>query len=297
MVPATTENGGSSSDASTRAAVVAGGVDLLITLGALLAARSTVILADFFKTLLEFIAVLLAWLTIRRIRRGAGHEFDYGIGKLENLSSLIVALLMVVCLLVIVTGAIRSILHPAHIAGIGVWISLGSQVVYGIINTRLCRQSRRLARERNSPLLDSQAGLFSTKAIGNGFILLSLALSSLLGGFRWALYIDPLASLIIAGSILFAAMGILKNSTLDLLDRTVEEGHQIAILRALARHFECYEDLRDIRSRRSGSQVFVEIILGFAPAQTAAEVERVARELKTELEKEIPGSRVTIGLA
>ncbi|MFA5262410.1 MAG: cation diffusion facilitator family transporter [Opitutaceae bacterium] len=296
MHHASTESGGNR-ESATRTAVIVGGIDLLVTLSAWIAANSSVILADFFKTLLEFIAVLLAWLTIRRIQKGANHEFDYGIGKLENLSSLIVGVLMFFCLLVIVFSSVRSLLHPSHITGIGVWISLVSQIVYGVINARICIQSKRMARERNSPLMASQAGLFFTKAVGNGFILLSLCLSSLLGSFSWSLYIDPVASLIIAASILLAALGIFKNSTLDLLDRTLEEHHQIAILRSLARHFDRYDELLEVRSRRSGSQVFVEIILGFSPELKAAEVEATARALKAELEKEIPGSRVTIGVA
>jgi cation diffusion facilitator family transporter len=284
-------------ESATRTAVIAGGIDLLVTLGALLAAHSAVILADFCKTLLEFMAVLLAWLTMRRIHRGANHHFDYGVGKLENLSSLIVSLLMFLCLAVIVANAGYSMAHPAHISGVGVWISVAAQIVYAVINTRLFLQSRRLGRERNSPLLEAQAGLFFSKAVGNGFILLSLGLSALLAAHSWSLYIDPCASLIIAGSILFAALGIFKNSTLDLLDRTLEEEHQICILRALARHFNSYEELREIRSRRSGSQVFVEIVLGFAAAQPASESEAAARQLKQELEREIPGSRVTIAIA
>lgn len=290
---------GSGSDhaASTRAAVIAGGIDVLVTLGALVAAHSAVILADFCKTLLEFIAVLLAWLTLRRIQRGGNHQFDYGVGKLENLSSLVVGVLMFLCLGVILASAVRALLRPAHVSGAGVWVSLAAQLVYGVVNTRLAMQSRRLAREQNSPLQEAQAGLFFTKAIGNGFILLSLTLSTLLGAFAWSLYIDPVASLIIAASILFAALGIFRNSTLDLLDRTLEENHQFAILRALANHFDQYAELREIRSRRSGSHVFVEIVLGFEPEQTARQIELAASELKGELEREIPGSRVTIAVA
>jgi len=292
-LPVSSDDGG----ASTRAALIAGGIDLLLTLGALVAAHSTVILADFCKTLLEFVAVVLAWLTLRRIHRGTHHYFDYGVGKLENLSSLLVGLLMFLCLGLIMSSAVWGMLHPSHISGVGIWVSLAAQATYAVINTRLALRSRRLARTQNSPLQKAQAGLFLTRAIGNGFILLSLSLSSLLVAYSWSIYIDPVASLIIAASILFAALGIFKNSTLDLLDRTLEEEHQIAILRSLANHFDSFAELRDIRSRRSGSQVFVEIVLGFAPERTAGQIEADARKLKTELEREISGSRVTIAIA
>ena len=77
----------SSKESSTRTALIAGGIDTLITLSAALAANSSVILADFLKTGLEFIAVLLVWVAIRRIKKG-GSQYEYGMGKLENLSGI-----------------------------------------------------------------------------------------------------------------------------------------------------------------------------------------------------------------
>ena len=297
MTHAPAPSDGTSKEAATRSAAIAAGVDVFFSLGALIAASSSVILADFLKTFLEFVAVLLAWYAIRRIQRGGGHQFDYGVGKLENLSSLVVGVLMFGCLTLILVNAIRSLLHPSHVAGIGVWISLANQIIYLFVNAWLSVRARRMAKAQNSPLMASQAGLFFTKALANGFILLSLTLSLLLSQYAWALYIDPIASLIIAASILFAAVGIFKDSTLDLLDRTLEENSQLAILRGLAKHFERYEELHEIRSRRAGSHVFVEIVLSFPPAQTAAEVQNSARLIKSELEREISGSRVTIGVA
>jgi ferrous-iron efflux pump FieF len=296
MHAAPVDNGGDGA-ASMRTAVIAGGIDLLVTLGALVAAHSAVILADFCKTLLEFIAVVIAWVTLRSIQRAGHHEFNYGVGKLENLSSLVVGLLMCLCLGVIMTNAVLVLLQPAHISGAGVWVCLASQVVYCVVNSRLALQSRRLARSENSPLHDAQAGLFFTKAVGNGFIFLSLGLSKLLAAHSWSVYIDPVSSVLLAASILLAALGIFKNSTLDLMDRTLEEKHQMAILRSLANHFDRYAELREVRSRRSGRQVFVEIVLGFGPQDTAGEAAAAAREIKAELERELPRSRVTIAIA
>lgn len=74
---------------------------------------------------------------------------------------------------------------------------------------------------------------------------------------------------------------------MDLLDRTLE-AYQIAILRALATHFD-YEEFLEVRSRRSGSQVFVEIVLSFPAEQLAKDTAQTARELKADLERgEIP---------
>lgn len=279
--------------------MLAGAVDTLITLGALLASHSSVVLADFFKTLIEFAAVLLSWLVLRRIRRGQSHayDYDYGIGKLENLSSLFVSLLMLVCLGIVIVNAVYNLIHPSHISGPGVWVSMVSQVVYAGVNGVLCLRSRRAAAAESSPVMASQASLFFTKTVANIFILVSLVLSLSLSRFSWALYIDPLASLLIAGSILLAASGIFTHSCRDLLDRTLEEEHQILILRELTRHFHEYENLHDIRSRRSGSHVFIEILLEFTADRKVGEVQEIVERMCRSLEQQISNSRVTIGLA
>lgn len=277
-----------------QAALIFGAVDTLVTFSAFLAARSSVILADFLKTVLEFVAVLLAWYTVRRMRQGADHRYQYGIGKLEHLTSLGVGVLMFICLLVIVGNAVRNIMNPGHIAGIGVWISLGAQFCYGIINTTLFVRTDRMARQESSPLMASQARLLLSRAVGNLFIFAALVLSMTLHGHGWALYIDPVASLIVATFILLSALGIFSSSIDDLLDRALEEESQIIIMRELVKSFHDYEEIHGIRTRRAGKQVFIEIFLEFAGDKTVADVQPVIDRISANLEQAIPGSHVVV---
>ena len=277
--------------------VIAGLVDTIVTLGAMFAASSSVLLADSLKTLLEFIAVLLSYLALRQIRRGKAHAFDYGLNKLENLSSLLVAILMMICLAVIVISATINLCRPSHIAGTGLWVSMTAQVVYVAVNSTLWFKNRRLARELGSPVMDSQAKLFLTKAAANVFILASLASSLLLADRPWSAYIDPIASLAIAASILVPAVGTFSNSFYELLDRTLEETHKLTILREIGPFICEFTDLHGIRSRRAGSIVFIEIVLEFDPDRRVGEVQEIIEQLRGNIQKAISKSRVTIALA
>ena len=100
----------------------------------------------------------------------------------------------------------------------------------------------------------------------------------------------------IALSILSATLGIFSSSVYDLLDRTLEEERQIMILAELARHFNDYEELHGIRSRRSGGEVYVEIFLEFDPEKRVSEVQEAVDRLRKSIEKKIQGSRVTIAM-
>ncbi|MBM3858886.1 MAG: cation diffusion facilitator family transporter [Verrucomicrobia bacterium] len=288
---------GQDKEAAARAGAIAGLVDVLICVAAACASNSAVLLADALKTFLEFVAVLLAWLAIRRINRGAHHNFDYGIGKLENLSGLFVGILMMLCLLVILGNAIRNFLSPSHVSGLGLWIGIGDQIIYLGINSYLCYRSRQVAAKDNSPAVAAQGRLLFTRAVANAFILIALVLSISLSRFHWAMYIDPCASLLIGGSILLAAFGIFSSSVYDLLDRTLEEKHQLLILRELAGHFDDYEALHGIRSRHAGGQVYVEIFLEFDPQKSVADVQRAINQITESLQSKIPNSHVSIALA
>lgn len=287
---------GLSRERALRGLFIAGLLDVLLTTTAFLLSNSGVLLADFLKTLIELIAITLSWVAIRRINRGGGKTYEYGLGKLENISSLFVGMVMLLSFLIITANAIRNIIVPGHIEGIGLWISIGAQVVYLGINGFLWGRNRRLSRESPSPLMDSQTKLFLTRFLGNAFILLSLVLSMTLSGFRWSSYIDPAASMVIALSILSATLGIFSSSLYDLLDRTLEEERQIVILAELARHFHDYEELHGIRSRRSGAQVYVEIFLEFDPEKKMGEIQRVIDSMRRDIESQLQGSSVTIAL-
>lgn len=71
---------------------------------------------------------------MRHLARGAGEACDYGIGKLENLSSLIVAALLGLVFVVITVNAARGLMPPSHVGGIGAVSSQVAQVVFGRIN-------------------------------------------------------------------------------------------------------------------------------------------------------------------
>lgn len=287
---------GASRERALRGLFIAGLLDVLLTTTAFLLANSGVLLADFLKTSIELIAITLSWVAVRRINRGGGKKYEYGLGKLENISSLFVGMVMLLSFLIISGNAARNIFHPGHIAGVGLWISIASQVIYLGINGGLYVRNQRLAKSAPSPLMDSQTKLFMTRFVGNTFILLSLGLSMLLSRYSWASYIDPAASMVIALSILSATLGIFSSSLYDLLDRTLEEERQIVILAELARHFHDYEELHGIRSRRSGAEIYVEIFLEFDPEKTMGEVQRAIDAIRNDIEQKLQASRVTIAL-
>jgi len=254
--------------------------------------HSTTILADFFKTACETFANFLAWLSLRRVAQGKTGVYQYGYGKLENLSSLTVAGAMIIAFTVILYGVIDRLRHPAPVGQ--VWLGLLTTSIAFVLNVWLWLKNHRLARKDPSPIMESQWRLFRTKAINNISVISILGLSALLRRYPWSFYIDPVGSLIVAGFLLSSAYGVASASVYDLMDRTLEEALQFIILQELAAYFDEYERFHGVRSRKSGGDVYVELFLEFDGNRKMAEVQRVINDMKASLEQKIQNSHVSV---
>jgi ferrous-iron efflux pump FieF len=176
-------------------------------------------------------------------------------------------------------------------------VSMVVQVLYGMINSKLCLQNRALARGSRSPVVESQARLFLAKAVANAFILASLGASVFLRGRTWSVYIDPVASLVIAGTILMSAIGVFSASVGDLLDRTLEEADQMRLLRVLAGQFDDYDAFFGTRTRRAGGREFIEVFLGFDDVKTVRIIQESMDRVRHAIEREFPEASVVIVLS
>ena len=167
-------------------------------------------------------------------------------------------------------------------------------IVSGIADTYLWRKNYRIAQHDPSPVMESQWRLRRAKTFSDICVLLSLILSFALATYVWAVYIDPTVSFIIIGFLLVAGYRELSSSIPDLFDKTLEEELQLVILGNSSSGFHQYQEFHGVRSRRSGSTIYIEIILGFDRGRTMGDVQDFIDALKSSLERKIPGSIVCI---
>lgn len=257
-------------------------------------AGSITMFADVVKCGNELLATFFAWLTLRKLARGRGETYDYGMGKFETVTSIITGAVMLVSLILVFYTAITRIIKPEELQIGGVALALVMMSIGVTVNTWLWQKNYRLARREYSPIMESQWRLFRTKAFSDLSVLLALVLSIVLHQFWWAVYIDPLASMVIVGFLFTTGYRVITSSLPDLLDKTLDESLQIIILRELTEFFDEYEAFHGVRSRRSGSNIYIEIFLEFDGERRMCEVQGAIDRMKESLESRIPKSSVTI---
>jgi ferrous-iron efflux pump FieF len=255
---------------------------------------SIVLFADAVKCLNEIIATFFAYLTIRKMAKGGAGAYDYGMGKLETITSVMTGGVMFISLVIVFFVALYRVAVPAELVHDGVYLGIVLMVIGVCMNSWLWLKNFRFNKREPSPIMDSQWRLFRAKAFSDFSVLVALIASMELSAYSWSLYIDPLASFVIAGFLLFSGYRVITSSLPDLLDKTLDEELQMVIVRHLAAFFHDYTALHGVRSRRSGSNVYIEIFLEFDSEKKMGEVQAIINRIKVSLEAHIPKSSVSV---
>ena len=242
----------------------------------------------------EIIATFFAYITIRKMAKGGAGAYDYGMGKLETMTSVITGGVMFISLVIVFVVALYHLIVPAELVHEGVYLGIVLMIIGVSMNSWLWLRNYRFNQKDPSPIMDSQWRLFRAKAFSDFTVLISLIASIELSAYSWSLYIDPLASFLIAGFLLFSGYRVIISSLPDLLDKTLDEELQMVIVRHLAVFFHDYTALHGVRSRRSGSNVYIEIFLEFDGNMKMCEVQGIINRIKVSLEAHIAKSSVSV---
>ncbi|MCK9630881.1 MAG: cation diffusion facilitator family transporter [Methanoregula sp.] len=294
---ATDESDGGSFATKQRTVLVSLIVDFVLWIPDIIAAMlsgSIVLFADALKCANEILATFFAYLTLCKMAKGGAGSYDYGLGKFETITSIVTGAVMFVSLALVFFVAVYRIVIPAELVHEGAYLGIVLMIIGVCMNSWLWRKNYRLFQKEPSPIIDSQWRLFRTKAFSDFSVLVSLIATLAFSHYAWSLYIDPLASFIIAGFLLTSGYRVITSSLPDLLDKTLDEELQMVIVRHLAEFFDDYTALHGVRSRRSGANVYIEIFLEFDGNRKMSDVQESINRIRASLEKNIPKSSVSI---
>ena len=212
----------------------------------------------------SIIVQLFAFQSIRAMRSADPIRFPHGTGKLENFSGFLYGALTIPTACYILFHAVQNLIHPADHVAFG--LAQLPLVPSLLVNIYIFRFALRLRRRHDSPLVESYLIDYRVAVWFDAIVILAMAAGlglNLVGARSYASYIDPVFSCGIALYMLRAAVGQLLSNFRVLIDLPMPEPEQLQIMRVLAEEFDAYDQLGSIRTRRSGTQRFVEVELYF----------------------------------
>lgn len=258
----------------------------------MLTSTSIVFAANFVIALTGTLASGLSLYTVKRMTRGTDLLNTYGLGRMETLSSIVVGIIMLGAALFLGYETVIKILHPVQQHGglLAVLLTFGSLSA----SSWLWIRNYRLSRIEHSPIFSSMWRLARMGAVEYLLTILAVGIELVFKGAVWTRYLDVCATSILTLIIIKSIYDVFSGSMSDLLDRSIDEYNMLIILRELVANFDSYDQLHGVRTRRSGSQTFIEIFLEFNDETRMADVYRVKDKMETELKKQMPNAQIMI---
>lgn len=265
---------------------------VVLALIAAMLANSVTLWTNAARVLLESSSCILAYYTVWKSKRASAEVYNYGLGKLENLVSLFAACVILGTFLIVGWNTINRLQNPVPMSGAG--FGLLVLCLASGYNIWIFGKLRRLKHVDNSPVVDAQCVVYQNALIASAISLTTVLLAWAFRNQEWARFIDPIGAVGLCYFLLRNGLSLMKRSIAPLLDGAIEESHQVLIMRGLVQHFEDYDQLGRIRTRRSGSQVFIEVFLQFDPSLDHATVLQRMAAIKQTLERSVPDAEVWV---
>jgi cation diffusion facilitator family transporter len=250
---------------------------------------SIAIVTEAVHSLIDLVASVVAFASVRKADAPADVEHPYGHEKVESLAAAIEGMLILVGAGIIVFEATRRLVVGSEVETLGVGIAvMGLSVLANlVVSSVLYRQ----ARVHESPALEGDAAHLRADALTSAGVLCGLALVEITG----AVAFDSITALVVAAAIVTAGLRIIRRSSGILVDEALpaDEMDRIEAAIAAARTKEV-AGYHKLRARRAGSRRHIDLHVQYRSGTSLERAHQLAHTMRDSIEAAVPRSEVLI---
>lgn len=229
---------------------------------ALVILNSLAIAVDLGISVVGLCISVILYYSIKMANRPADLFHNYGYGKVEHVCEAIEGIVLIGIAMAMSFQALTHLFNPktVNMPLFGVI----SCAVNATINFGGAYYIYKMGEKSRSPAIKAEGlhyrleGVIST-IIGIAFILVIFVEKSNYSHFTH--FLDPLAALLVSIIIVVPSFKLAKSAFYKLLDSSVEETSQIEIYKQLGKYIDKYCEFKDLKTRTSGRNRFVELCL------------------------------------
>jgi cation diffusion facilitator family transporter len=250
---------------------------------------SIAIITEALHSLIDLVASVIAFISVRRADEPADREHPYGHEKVEPLAGTIEGILILVGAGIIVYEATHRLAVGAEVESLGLGIAV---MVFSVIaNLVVSGILKRQARAHESLALEGDAAHLRTDAMTSAGVAVGLALVEITG----VVALDSVTALVVAVAIVAAGIRIIRRSSGVLVDEALpdEEMDRIEAAIASARRPEV-AGYHKLRARRAGRRRYIDLHVQFRSGTSLERAHELAHEMRGAIEAELPAAEVLI---
>jgi cation diffusion facilitator family transporter len=245
-------------------------------------------LAQAADSLLDLFAGTITFSAISIAAKPADAEHPYGHGKAEDIAGIGQGILIFVAGGLIIYSAIGRIIEGATVelpeAGVAV------MAVSIVVSIFLSRHLLKVSRRTNSIALEANARNIATDVYSASAVLVGLATVRFTG----LNIIDSVIAIGVAIYILKVALDIIRKPVAGLFDEKLAPSQQAVIEDCLRKHSREVSDFHALRTRRAGSQSYIDLHLVMAGDISLEQAHQICDQIEVEMRSMLHEASVII---
>lgn len=261
---------------------------IIIKLIAGILSGSVSILSEAIHSMMDLIAAIIAFISVRISSQPPDKEHPYDHGKYENISGVVEGILILVAAAWIIYEAINKFLHQEEMKYL--YLGLVVMSLSAIVNFIVSKRLYKVAKETDSIALEADALHLKTDVYTSLGVAIGLGLISITN-----LHIlDPIIAIAVALIIVYEAIILIRNAYRPLVDFSLPES-DIKLIRSILKEFtrECI-NFHKFRTRKSGSHKYLDFHLEVPEEMTVKEAHQLCDDIEYDLKKKIKNLDINI---
>lgn len=248
---------------------------------------SVSILATLIDSTLDVLASVINLIAVRHALQPADKEHRFGHGKAEALAGMAQSMFIAGSSGILLLQAVERLFRPQQDIN-GLDIGLGVMVFSMLATMALLSFQKYVIKHTNSTAIKADALHYKTDLLVNAGVIAALVLTF----YGWPQF-DALIALAIALFILYSAWEIIREAIDLLMDHELPDEQREQIRRVVLAHPET-RGMHDLRTRRSGNVVFIQLHLELDASLTLSVAHAIAEQVEEQLTDLFPEVEVII---
>lgn len=270
-----------------RVTLVGAGIDFVVGLAKLITGwlvGSAALVADGIHSFSDLLTDIFVLAATHFGRQAADSDHPYGHGRIETLATLWLGSVLIFVAGGIAWSSLERLFDHQPLNAPGPW-AIGVAVVALLSKEWIFRFTLRVAREIHSSLLEANAWHSRSDALSTVAVLVGLVAAQFGAG-----WIDAVAALVVGVMIGHVGGRLMWESSRELIDTALPVDQQDALFE-VAKAVPGVHGVHDLRTRKVGSDVLLDLHIVVAPRVTVSEAHGVGNEVCRRLQSAYP--RVT----
>ena len=243
--------------------------------------RSLLVFIDLLDSFMYLISLSLIVILSKKLTKDLRYEYNYGVGKVEAISSLLCDGIAFFGLLIALGLSVHEIISPEQPRDLIIAV-VGLKAINVSFDVAFFVEQRKITKIHNSAISKANYAEALSSLLFDSVALVSLFAMWLLRDNLIGWYISPVVSIFVAIYLMFGYVKRTRQSLIELTDKTLPEEDQMKILNILNRHYNSYSQFHSINSHKSGDTTRIDIHLSFEQDTTFEEILTLKKRMQEE---------------